>query len=181
MNAKGLPDNILNLMKPEDRKALGEWGKTTEEALAKTAIKDEADLQAGLIGLLECRGVREVTVSRMDKRTTTKNGTPDLMATYKGIPIKWEAKLPKKNPRQDQADVLHGMTRDGAKTAVVRSMAEGILILDYLDNFLSVLGAQFEEAMQGAFFCTAKGKVTPLTAEEAKLHNDFAEMSSRTR
>ena len=101
-DSKILPEKILRLLSPADRRSLGKAGLTAEEALQTARIKVERDLQNLIESYFRLRGVFAIR-SRMDKKTTTPVGTPDFMLALDGEAIAIEAKLPgeKLTPEQE--------------------------------------------------------------------------------
>jgi hypothetical protein len=108
-NSKILPDKILRLLSPADRRSLGVAGLTADEALDAARIKSERDLQNLIESYFNLRGVVAIR-SRMDKATRTKKGTPDFMLALRGHAIALEAKLPGEELREEQADMKRKMT-----------------------------------------------------------------------
>jgi hypothetical protein len=107
--SKILPDKILRLLSPADRRSLGVAGLTADEALDAARIKSERDLQNLIESYLNLRGVVAIR-SRMDKKTRTKKGTPDFMLALRGHAVALEAKLPGEELRAEQADMMRKMT-----------------------------------------------------------------------
>lgn len=92
-DSKLLPDKVLRLLSPADRRSLGKAGLTAEEAVLAGRVKVERDLQNLIESYFRLRGVFAIR-SRMDKKTTTPVGTPDFMLALDGEAIAIEAKLP---------------------------------------------------------------------------------------
>lgn len=126
-----LPDRVKALMRPEDRKAMGKAGMTTEEALAKADLQAERDIQAGLAGLL---AIREVTplVMPFGKKSGCTPGWPDLTFAYLGIPCAWEVKTVKGTCQPEQIKMRVKLERDGWRYEVVRSIEQARGILNQL-------------------------------------------------
>src|SRR6266704_476120 len=76
MNPILLPAHMVRLISGEDRKKLGI--QTDEERMAKWKAKSERDLQRQIISYAAQRGI-EVIRNRMDKKSTSNTGTPDLI------------------------------------------------------------------------------------------------------
>jgi hypothetical protein len=110
-NSKILPDKILRLLSPADRRSLGVAGLTAEEALGAARIKSERDLQNLMESYFNLRGVVAIR-ARMDKKTTTKRGTPDFLLALRGHAIALEAKLPGEELEPDQVKMKAAMTAD---------------------------------------------------------------------
>jgi hypothetical protein len=73
-----LPEKILHLMSPEDRKALGKAGWTKAECEDRAEAKNERELSRQIVSLLRRHGIEPI-VSRTDKRSTNNVGTPDIL------------------------------------------------------------------------------------------------------
>jgi hypothetical protein len=100
-DSKLLPDKVLRLLSPADRRSLGKAGLTAEEAVLAGRIKAEKDLQNLMESYFNLRGIVAIR-SRMDKATRTKTGTPDFLLAIRGRAIAVEAKLPGKDLEEDQ-------------------------------------------------------------------------------
>lgn len=121
-----LHQNILRLMRPEDRARLGTAGLTAEEAEAACVARNESDLQVLIKTMLNRYGIYVVR-SRMDKRTTTAKGTPDLLFNLPGVgAIAWEVKMPGKHPTPEQYEAMEQMRANGWQVAVIRSYDEAL-------------------------------------------------------
>jgi hypothetical protein len=109
--SKVLPEKILRLLSPADRRSLGVAGLTADEALQAARIKSERDLQNLMESYFNLRGVVAIR-ARMDKKTTTKRGTPDFLLALRGHAIALEAKLPGEELEPDQVKMKAAMTAD---------------------------------------------------------------------
>lgn len=97
---KVIPEKLLRLMSPEDRRKAGQ--KTAAEVLAQGEAKSEKELQRSIVGLLRLKGIEPI-VSRMDRRTSNNVGTPDILFAVGGFfngrsydfACAWEIKMPK--------------------------------------------------------------------------------------
>jgi hypothetical protein len=108
-DSKILPDKILRLLSPVDRRSLGKAGLTAHEALAVARVKSERDLQNLIESYFNLRGVVAIR-SRMDRKTTTPVGTPDFLLALRGQAIALEAKLPGENLSDEQKAMKEAMT-----------------------------------------------------------------------
>jgi hypothetical protein len=114
-------------MSPEDRKALGL--RTLEEDMKRLVIKSEKELQNQIVAYANIRGI-EMFRQRMDKKTTTKKGTPDLFfcAMCNGFPrgVAIETKYGSGTCTRDQNDMHARMkTRPNAwDVRVIRTFIE---------------------------------------------------------
>lgn len=121
-----LPNHILKLVSPNDRATMGRAGLTAEECFAKAEIKNEKQLQRLLINYLRQKNIEPI-VQRMDKRTTTKCGTPDILfAVFVDGEITacaWEIKTEtgKLSVEQQQMAVRLSMEPNGWRVKTIRS------------------------------------------------------------
>lgn len=122
-----LPNAFLKRMRPEDRAKLGKAGMTAEEAEAAFVARTESELQIQIKTMLNRNGIKVVR-SRMDKRTTTEKGTPDLIFAVNGQPIAWEVKMPGKKPTAEQVETMRDMTANGWRCSVVESYDQALAI-----------------------------------------------------
>lgn len=63
-----------------------------------------------------------------------ETGTPDLVGTYRGRALAWEAKQPGSYPTPKQRHALEMAARAGADAAVVRSRLEARRRLDEIEE-----------------------------------------------
>ncbi len=98
-----LPEKILRLLSPEDRKSLGAAGMTAEEAMLKAEVKNERALQVLIINLLRLKGI-EPLWHRTDKRSAATVGWPDISFAISVASITKEVPLGK-NGKQGVAIV----------------------------------------------------------------------------
>jgi hypothetical protein len=87
----GTPDHFKRCLPEQERKALGKHGWTQEEAEKRYEAGQEKELQEDVARWLEMAGVH-FTRSRMDKRTTTPNGTADFICCVEGLYLAIECK-----------------------------------------------------------------------------------------
>jgi hypothetical protein len=104
-SSKTLPDKVLRLLSPADRRALGKAGLTADEALQSARVKSEKDLQNLIEAYFRLRGIVAFR-SRMDKKTRMRLGTPDFLLALRGEPVAIEAKLPGE-PLSDAQVTVH--------------------------------------------------------------------------
>jgi hypothetical protein len=110
-SSKVLPEKVLRLLSPADRRSLGKAGLTADEALQAARVKSERDLQNLIETYFNLRGVVAIR-SRMDKATTTPKGTPDFMLALRGRAVVIEAKLPGEELTPEQEAMKARMTGD---------------------------------------------------------------------
>ena len=128
-----IPDNILKLISPADRKALGKAGLTAEEAMARCQVRQERDLQNLLKNLLSHRGIWYAW-TRMDKKNTSKLGTPDFLFAVNGKACAWECKIGNERMSEEQQDTSLKMIGNGWHFAVIRSYDEGRAFLGMVEE-----------------------------------------------
>lgn len=119
-----LPDHVIKMMDPKDRKALGV--KTMDEINLAHVVKLERDLHVLVENILRQRSI-EFIHSRMDRKTTQKKGVPDfIFAVMLSMAVKnppyiehhtspiacaWELKLPGRMLDPDQVSMLERLTK----------------------------------------------------------------------
>jgi hypothetical protein len=94
---------------------------------SKDEVKTEKILQEQIVGFLERNNV-VVIRSRMDRKTSTNVGTPDLLFSLNGKAIAFEVKLPGHKPTKEQTDMMQRMTRNGWLCEVVYTYDEAVQI-----------------------------------------------------
>lgn len=120
LDPKLLPPNVVRLMTPEEQKRLGYV--TPAAAKAKDDLKREKELHEQALALLRLRGVRFVLHSRMDRRSTVRVGTPDLLFVYRGQACALELKRPGEVPIEAQRKCHADMIADGWRVKVADNL-----------------------------------------------------------
>lgn len=129
MNPDILPDHVLRRMDPKDRKSLGKAGVTSEEAERKRLARSERELQDQIANYLHYKGIFFVR-SRMDKKTTTRKGTPDFIfalpepGAWHGRPYAIEVKVGSNTLTREQEEVRLQMLRNGWRYFVVNQFSD---------------------------------------------------------
>ncbi len=134
LDSKNLPQAILSKMSKEARKPLGKAGMTASECQAVQVAKSEAELQKQIQSLLRRRGYI-VARQRMDKKSNSQEGLPDIFFACGSKAIFMECKFGKGVLSDEQEKVLKALAYppNSAQVFVVRSYAQGVQILDELE------------------------------------------------
>ncbi len=134
LDPSNLPDALLRRVSPADRRAAGLPAPLAELAkLAKVRsdLKWEKELQSQIDNWLRLHGITAIR-ARMDRRTSNNLGTPDFLFAVQGRAVALEAKLPGREPTEDQRRVMAGLAKDGWKVAVVHSLDEARTVIEAL-------------------------------------------------
>jgi hypothetical protein len=136
-----LTDRVLRMIGKGDRQKLGL--RTQQEAIAAAEVKSEKDLHRQIQNLLQLRNIVFFS-SRMDKRTTTQVGTPDILFSVGFQPsydrttaaslltwavcCAWELKLPGRQLDPDQVKMFERLTQkpNNWRVSVVHSVDEAL-------------------------------------------------------
>lgn len=112
-------------MSKESRASLGKGGQLPEEIAAKQEVKSERELQNLMASLLNQRNIYFV-MSRMDKRSMTRRGTPDFFCAFpNGQAEAFEAKTPEGKLSEEQhQNHLEYKTKTGKNVHVIRSFEQ---------------------------------------------------------
>lgn len=122
LNSRAIPDKIAKMMRPADRKEIGKGATTLDEAITKEEKRAERLLQKQLLAILEAHRRIVVIYSRMDRKTTTPLGTPDLIFAVDGYVERtgtryrwtyacaWECKTLAGEQTKDQVEMEQKMT-----------------------------------------------------------------------
>lgn len=127
---------MVEIMSPEDRKALGQ--KTVAERSARADLQLEREIHRLIDLELNRRNIVGIH-SRTDKKTSQQVGVPDyLMALWdseRGCarPVAVEVKLPGGKLSDDQIVMRDRMVRDGWEYHVVYSLEEFKSVLSEFD------------------------------------------------
>ncbi len=70
---------------------------------------------------------------RMDRKSNVAIGTPDILGVRDGIPFAWECKMDGRNPTPEQVAAMEHMSRNGWRTAIVRSYDEARSLFESLN------------------------------------------------
>jgi hypothetical protein len=125
-----IPENVLRLMSPDDRAALGKAGRTFDECEEVRENKAEKDLQDDIEQWCVHQSPPVVCYrQRMDRKSNMRVGTPDLLICAAGRFIGLECKVGKNKPTDDQERELKAIQSAGGTSAVVRSLAEAKRII----------------------------------------------------
>lgn len=124
-----LPDNILKLMRPEDRAALGKAGLTASEAIERAEWKLEEELAQLVINYLGLYGIPRDCImrARPDKAATINRGWTDLTflarrSCYEWVPCGWELKTTTGTVSKIQHDTHAALKANGWQIAIIRSV-----------------------------------------------------------
>jgi hypothetical protein len=120
-----LPDHFLSKLPPEERKKLGRAGMTSEEAQARYEAKTERELQKQIWQFLRRNQIYFVQ-PRIDKKTTTRKGTPDFIAACEGafVAIETKCKNTKGQLTKEQEEVMAEVLQSGGIYLLVYSLEE---------------------------------------------------------
>jgi hypothetical protein len=102
-----------------------------EHEPTKADLKLEKQLQDQIAGHLEINGT-VVIRSRMDRKTTTRVGTPDLLFALKGRAIAIEVKRPGHKPSKEQLEMMRQMTANGWRCFVIDDYDEAVKTINKL-------------------------------------------------
>jgi len=125
MRMKVLPEKILRLMSPEDRKSIGQM--TTEETFLKTQARNERELQGQIVNLLRLKDV-EVLWHRTDRRSHATKGWPDITFCTRHGGHAWEIKFEGGALSQEQERMIARMQKEpnGWDVRVIKGLPEAI-------------------------------------------------------
>lgn len=128
-----IPERLLKLMTPAERKRLGKAGRTMDDIEIERAAKSEAELQCQLRSLLALRGIVAMS-PKCGKASGILPGWPDITFAYRGIPCVWEAKFGQNDLQDVQAQLKPRLEGNGWRYAVIRSVDEGRAFLNQIEN-----------------------------------------------
>ena len=126
LDKANLPDTVLRLVSPADRKAAGlppPMADIVKAKVAKSDLKRERDLQIQVVSWLRLRG-HTVMWSAMHRKLTCTFGWPDITFAVCGRAVALECKLPGEQPTEDQKRVMAGLAKDGWAVKIVHSLDE---------------------------------------------------------
>lgn len=120
-----LPDRVLRLIDPADRKPLGKAGLTHDEAQQKAAVRLERELHEQFTNWLKLHRLPYIHAA-MCKKSTIRAGWPDFTVVYGRGVCCVEFKAPGGVVSPDQREVISGLLALGTPVLVTESAAEAI-------------------------------------------------------
>lgn len=124
-----LPDKAKMQMLASDRSKLGKAGRTMIEIDAKNEAKSERELQEQIAGLLRIKCIYFVR-SRMDRKTTTKVGTPDFLVCLNGRFEGWEIKVGNNGLSDEQRAACLQIIQSGGMARLITTLDRAKQIID---------------------------------------------------
>lgn len=103
----------------------------TAKKQTKDEDKSEKELQDQLAGFLE-RANTVVIRSRMDKKTGTAVGTPDLLFALKGHAVAFECKVAGRKTTKEQQAMMAKMSNNGWHCCVIDDYDKGVETINKL-------------------------------------------------
>lgn len=121
-----LPDHVLRLMSPGDRKELGKAGLLASECIEKAQARSERAEQKTFASWLGLRGLYYIQ-ARTDKRSTIRVGHPDFSIFRAGRVLFVEMKGEGGRLSEEQEQCISELTSEGFQVVVAHSALEAIL------------------------------------------------------
>lgn len=108
------PDHVKQCLPDQEKQALGKHGWTKEECEKAYEFETEKDLQDAVEAWINSQPTCHCSRSRMDKKTTTRPGTPDFFCSIDGLALYIECKRPggKLSDTQER-EIAHIRSRKG--------------------------------------------------------------------
>lgn len=125
MNPDALPENVLRLMSPADRAAIGKTARTKIEIDADNAEKMETSLHNLIMQYMNLREIFYIH-STFGKRTRSTPGTPDFVFAINGQACAIEAKTADGELSEDQEKAIAAMRKCGWAVEVCTSIQQVI-------------------------------------------------------
>lgn len=135
INPQAIPEKMLKLMRPDDRKPLGKAGRTMPEIVAENDAKAEKAIQGHIANYLNLHTI-EFIRPPMNKKSILPKGWPDFTLAYKGTPVGLEVKTPIGKLSSDQVERHAAMRKNGWRVEIVRGVPEVQALLRKLDSEL---------------------------------------------
>lgn len=129
--SRNLPEAVKQKLPPEEKKRLGIAAMTMDELITRQSVRTERDLQNQIADYLRLRGVPFYR-SRMDKRTTSKLGTPDFLICVASKFLALEAKRDGEEPTPEQVMELDAIRAAGGIALIVTKLEQVKIVLDEL-------------------------------------------------
>ncbi len=120
-----IPDNILKLMTPPERKAYGRRGLLASEAMAINKARVEADIHKTFIQWLNLHDLLFLR-ARMDKKSTMTKGAADFTVIRGNRTILIECKMPGEKLKPDQEEFKLNCERNGTPLHIAYDAATAI-------------------------------------------------------
>lgn len=120
-----LPEHFLSKLPPEERAKLGRAGMTSEEAQARYEAKTEKELQKQIWHFLT-RNKIAFFQPRMDRKTTTRKGSPDFLCAVEGafVAIETKCKNTQGKLTPEQKEMMTYVINSGGIYLLIYSLEE---------------------------------------------------------
>ena len=129
MRIEGIvPEHILKRLPADVRAKMGKAGRTMKECLEVAEARSEKELQEQIKSYLDRKSIYYVW-SRMDRKTTTRTGTPDFLICKEGRFIGIECKTATGKQSDDQIKAQFQIEMSGGAYHLVRSYREFLTII----------------------------------------------------
>lgn len=133
MSAPVLPEHILRLMSPEDRKLLGNSGFTAEEVTKLYNARKEKEMHEIFGDWLRLSRTPFIH-ARTDKRSTIAVGAPDFTVMHQGRAICIEFKMPGETQSEEQIKFQNLLQESGTPYFICTKAIEAIEHVRNLKN-----------------------------------------------
>ena len=131
LDISALPDNILRLMSPAQRRSLGQM--TADEAQAKYLAGQEREFQNHVRAYLNCREIEFINPP-MNRKSQIPPGWPDFTFCYRGRAVAIETKTIAGKLSPEQRSQHSKMERNGWIISVPRSIPEISELFAHIDS-----------------------------------------------
>lgn len=128
-----LPENILRLMTPADRRKYGAGFLTADEAIEKAKAGEEHRLQQEVRQYLNLHDIQFINPS-MRKKSALPPGWPDFSFMYKAVGIVVECKTEAGRLTQEQKDMRIKLIKDGWTYVLAQSLADVQRVFREIDS-----------------------------------------------
>jgi hypothetical protein len=121
-----LPDRVLRLIDPADRKPMGKAGRTSAECEEKNSQESERKIHNQFIGWLRRNGFEHFYHSNPVKRSTIEEGLPDFGIPAQGRILLGEFKVKPNKLSPVQERVFAELRKGGNEVRVWYSYEEAV-------------------------------------------------------
>ena len=118
-----LPEHILKLMSPADRKRYGAGALTAAEAIDKAKAGEEHRLQFEIRQYLNLHSIQFINPN-MKRKSALPEGWPDFTFSYKSVPIVVECKTEVGRMSKEQKDMHFRLIGNGWTYILAKSLAD---------------------------------------------------------
>jgi hypothetical protein len=121
-----IPENLLRLMSPKDRRQYGRGGWTAEDVHARVDLRLERKLHAEFSGFLRRHEFHLVIHADPRRKSQLPAGWPDFTIFHEGKTLLLEFKTSQNTLSEIQKEVIASLLKEGFTVLVLRNYPDAV-------------------------------------------------------